>query len=175
MEEKLKNDGIVFKIEDNEIVERENFGHFEVLITKTGALFKTYTGFHVWTARYALGVDGKAGDMTLFSWLEALVHKKKEIVGHENEPYDGNSDITKGDMLESLKIVTEANLTASMSVFANEERAIKAAQSHIDWLKGYMEKLDSEMRKRAEEVDEKKEFEIIESAKIAEESMNLLK
>lgn len=174
MEKEIKSNEVVFNLESKDIVERENFGHYEIILTKKGALFKTYTGFHVWASRYVLGVDGKAGDMSLFSWLNALIRMKKEITGHEKEPYEGNSDITKEDMLESLKIITEANLTAPMTVFANEERAIKAAQSHIDWLKGYMEKLDSEMRKHAEEIDDKKEFETLESGKIIEEVANLL-
>lgn len=174
MKEEVKND-IVFKIEEADVVTRENFGPFEIIITKMGALFKTYTGYHVWATKYALGVDGKAGEMTLFSWLDALVRMKKEVSGHEEEPYNEGSDVSKGDMLNALKIVTEANLTAPMTIFAEEERAIKAAQSHIDWLNGYMVKLESEIKKKAEETDHKKEFEILESANIAEEVNSLIK
>lgn len=165
---------MVFELADKDIVERESFGHFEVLIAKQGALFKTYTGYHVWASKYAVGVDGKAGQMTLFSWLSALVRMKKDIAGHEEEPYGDDRKLTNGEVLETLMIVTEANMTAPMTVFADEERAIKAARSYIEWLTSYMKILDEEMAKKPEEPDEKMEFEALESARIIDNMKDLM-
>ena len=47
-----------FMIASGEVAERVHFGAFELIKTKRGIMFKTYTGFHVWTTPYATGLDG---------------------------------------------------------------------------------------------------------------------
>ena len=69
MAKKKKQQGFEFIIKESDVLERENFGSFEIVITKQGAIFKNYTGFRVFTTPYAVGLDGVAHETSLYAWL----------------------------------------------------------------------------------------------------------
>lgn len=54
MEKNKKQQGFEFIIKKSDVLERENFGSFEIVITKGYACFKNYTGFRVFTTPYAV-------------------------------------------------------------------------------------------------------------------------
>jgi hypothetical protein len=47
MAKNKKQQGFEFIIEEKDVLERENFSSFEIVITKGYACFKNYTGFRV--------------------------------------------------------------------------------------------------------------------------------
>lgn len=160
-----------FGIKESEIVERGDFGSFEVIKTKRGIMFKTYTGFHVWTTPYAVGTDGKAHKMSLYSWLEELLAFKLIAEGHEDELID-DTGVKKGDILEAMKITTEANLTRSMVVFTDRDYAIQEANRYMDWLKEQTDRLIKTMKEKPQEEDLKADAEFnakIENQEIIEQ------
>lgn len=69
MAKKKETKGFEFIIEEKDVLERENFGSFEIVITKGYACFKNYTGFRVFTTPYAVGLDGVAHETSLYAWL----------------------------------------------------------------------------------------------------------
>lgn len=153
--EKAQQVGDLFVIRNSEITEQENFGSFEVIKTKRGIMFKNYNGYHVWTTPYAVGTDGKAHETSLYSWLDELLKLKKAFVGRENEKIIEGSEATKGDLLESARIATEANLVRPMVVFTDRDYAYEEAQRYIDWMKEQMEALQKAAETPAPEEDEK--------------------
>jgi len=127
-----------FNIKSEEVTEREHCGSFEIIKTKRGIMFKTYTGYHVWTTPYAVGTDGKAHETSLYKCLNEFLQMAKSFKGHEDEELtelNGEKGITKGDLLETERIVIEANLTRPMAVFTDRDLAYKEAANYIDWLK----------------------------------------
>lgn len=166
-----KNNSYEFKITSGEVTERVHFGAFELIKTKRGIMFKTYTGFHVWTTPYAMGLDGKAHPKSLYAWLDNLIEAKKTYEGHEKEPF-GDSGHTKGDILESMVVLTETNMIAPLTAFINEDRATKLALEYIEWLKKQQEKLAEAMSAPVEDEDMEKDFEQGEKAKILGEALD---
>lgn len=130
-----------------ELVAREHFGSFAIVVTSRGALFETYTGYHVWTTPFVTDRDGVVRKKSLYSWLMDLVEYRRGCVGHEDEPLDGvaagddGKVLTKGEMLEHLKVVTAANLMQPVSVFTDVDRAVVAALDYEKWLTGCYQKL----------------------------------
>lgn len=168
----------IFDIKSSEILEQENFGSFEVIKTKRGIMFKTYTGYHVWTTPYAVGTDGKAHETSLYKCLDELLQTNKLFKGHEDEELtelNGEKGITKGDLLNTEKIVVEANLTRPMTVFTNRDYAYTEAAKHIDWLKEQMELLQKTAEKTPPEDDEKANAEYNASVEAAETMQEMLK
>ena len=157
-----------FRIEEGEVLRRVGFGSFEVIKTKRGIMFKTYTGFHIWTTPYAMGVDGKAQPKNLYAWLDNLIEFKEAVSGHEDESF-GDSGQSKGDVLEALKILTEANLVMPVTAFVDEGRAQEAALSYMRWLKDMQDGLREAMSSPLPEEDVKADFEGAERYKLAED------
>lgn len=153
--EKAQQTGDLFVIRNSEITEQENFGSFEVIKTKRGIMFKNYNGYHVWTTPYAVGTDGKAHETSLYSWLNELLKLKKAFAGHEEEKIIEDSEATKGDLLESARIATEANLIRPMVVFIDRDYAYQEAKRYIDWMKEQMEALQKAAETPAPGEDEK--------------------
>ena len=79
MAKNKKQQGFEFIIKESDVLERENFGSFEIVITKGYACFKNYTGFQVFTTPYAVGLDGVAHETSLYAWLKYMVDFKKSI------------------------------------------------------------------------------------------------
>lgn len=164
----------IFDIKPSEILEQENFGSFEVVKTKRGIMFKTYTGYHVWTTPYAVGTDGKAHETSLYRWLDELLAIQGSYAGHESEKLNEEQDVTKGDVIDTYRIVTMANLTRPMAVFTDRDYAMQEAQRYMDWLKSQMEILGN-AEPPAPEDDEKANAEYNASVEAAETMQEMLK
>jgi hypothetical protein len=153
------------------IKERCDFTTFEIIITTRRAIYKNHVGYMVSTTPYAVASDGKAHEASLYAWLINLVNTQKAFRGHEKEQYL-DSDITKGEILLTDKIITEANLTKPMAVFTNLDYATKAASEYIQWLNEQQKKLEDTMSEKAPEEDAKIDAEekaIIENRKTVSE------
>lgn len=137
--------GEPYEMHFGDLVERVHFGAFAVLMTTRGALFETYTGYHVWTTPYSAGIGGETREKSLYAWLRNLVDFKKMAEGHEREPLPasagGDGKMTKGEVLDTMKMMTEANLTRPMVIFTSADKATEAAVEHVKWLKEMAEKL----------------------------------
>ncbi len=132
-----------FSVKKEYILDRADFGSFEVVLTKCGAMFRNYTGFHVWVSPYSVGWDGVAHENSLYGWLVNLVKMKEEFSGNEDEAFCGNPSLTNGDILYSSKIITEANLSRPMAVFVDLNEAANSAIGYMEWL----EKMQGELKK----------------------------
>lgn len=162
-----------FKISSSQVTERVHFGGFELIRTKSGIMFKTYTGFHIWVTPYAMGLDGKAHPKSLYAWLDNLIDVKKAYDGHEGEPFDENGR-TKGEILEAMVIMTQSNLMAPLTSFIDEERATKFSLEYMEWLAKMQARLEESMAAPVREEDPKEEFEQGEKAKILDEAIDAL-
>ena len=87
MAKKKETKGFEFIIKESDVLERENFGSFEIVVFKQGICFKNYTGYKVFTTPYAVGLDGVAHETSLYAWLRYMVDFKKSIKGKENEMF----------------------------------------------------------------------------------------
>lgn len=149
-----------------ELREKVHFGSFAVVVTSRGALFETYTGYHVWTTPFVTGRDGDVRQKTLYGWLMNLIEFRRQCEGHEGEPMaDIPADeeghvVTNGEMLEHLKVVTEANLMQPVVIFGDANRAIEAAVDYEKWLTGCYERL-VEASARVEDVSDMDEMRAI--------------
>ena len=140
-----RENGEPYEMHFGDLVEKVHFGAFAVVMTTRGALFETYTGYHVWTTPYSSGIGGETREKSLYAWLRNLVDFKKMAEGHEREPFPrsdgGDGEMTKGDVLETMKVMTEANLTRPMVIFTSADRAMEAAVEHVKWLREMADKL----------------------------------
>lgn len=157
-----------FDILPSDVIKRENFGGFELIKTKKGIMFKNYTGYHVWTTQYAVGIDGKAHEYSLYAALDELFELKKLA---EKKPkglvVEG---VTNKDIYESKCIVVQANLTKPVTVFTDVQLAIKSAKEYMDWLNSKQKDLAESMSNLKEE-DEKANAEF----KAKQENMEVVK
>lgn len=169
MAKKKETKGFEFIIEEEDVLEREGFGAFEIVLLRTGAMFKNYTGFRVFTTPYAVGIDGKAHETSLYAWLKYMVEFKKSIKGKENEKFAG-TDVTNQDMLDGLKITTEANLIKPQVVFTDMEEAQREAMHYQEWFTKQMQGLQEAMGTIPPEEDVKANAEFEQKAVIADEA-----
>jgi len=142
-----------FIIPTEDVVWREVFDRFEIVKTKRGMLFKTYTGYSVFVTRYAVGVDGEAHDTSLYGWLEEAVALHRMYRGHEDEPLSDGAAETKGDLLSAVRITTEANLLYPYTVFTDRDLAMRKAGEYMEWLGRKMKELDDSMSAPSQEED----------------------
>lgn len=141
-----------FCIREKDVLRRANFGSFEIIKAKSGMMFKTYTGFHVWTTPYAVGLDGKARPKNLYAWLDNLLNFSDEVAGHEKENF-GDSGLTIGDIFDAMKTLTEANLIAPVTAFVDEGRAQEKAMEYMSWLYDMQTALGKTMSEQPPEDD----------------------
>lgn len=167
MAKNKKQQGFEFIIKESDVLERENFGSFEIVITKQGAIFKNYTGFRVFTTPYAVGLDGVAHETSLYAWLKYVVDFKKSIKGKENEMF-GETTSTNREFLDGMKVITEANLIKPMAVFTDIEEAQKEAENYMKWLESQMKDLDKVINTTLPEEDFKANAEFEQRAIMAE-------
>lgn len=153
MENKENVKKFEFIIEESDVLEKENFGSFEIVLTKQGAIWKNFSGYRVFTTPYAVGVvDGKAKETSLYSWLKFVVDFKKSINGKENEIFS-EAGVTNQDFLDGLKITTEANLIKPQVIFTDVEEAQREAQHYLDWFTKKMQELRDTMASTPPEDD----------------------
>lgn len=169
MAKNKKQQGFEFIIKESDVLERENFGSFEIIIMKGYACFKNYTGFRVFTTPYAVGLDGVAHETSLYAWLKYMVDFKKSIKGKEDEMF-GETGSTNRDFLGGMKVVTEANLVKPMAVFTDINEAQKEAENYLKWMEQQMKDLDKAMNTTPPEEDLKANAEFEQKAIMAEEA-----
>lgn len=168
-----KQQGFEFIIKESDVLERENFGSFEIIITKGYACFKNYTGFRVFTTSYAVGLDGVAHETSLYAWLKYMVDFKKSIKDKENEMF-GKTTSTNKEFLDGMKVLTEANLIKPMAVFTDINEAQKEAENYIKWMEGQMKDLNKAMNTTPPEEDLKANAEFEQKVIMAEEAKEVL-
>ena len=143
---------IEFQILPSDITQRDSFYGFELIKTKKGIMFKNYTGYHVWTSKYSVGVDGKAHEYSLYSALNKLFELKELCNNNPDEVV--TEGVTNKDIYESECIVIQANLTTPMTVFTDPSMALDSAKKYLEWLKEKQNELSESMGHLKEE-DEK--------------------
>lgn len=160
--------GYTFSISAEDVLRRVDFGTFEVILTKRGAMFKTYTGYHIWCTPYVSDTKGTSAYKNLYSYLVNLVAQKDECdaKGEELVRYTDTeelSDITYNDYLALQKNIAEVNLLKPLTVFVDHEYAYREAKEYYRWLTEAMETLasSSEEYKASEEDNERIEQEEI--------------
>lgn len=180
-----------FSVTDADIVERAAFGRFEVIKAKHGIMYKNYTGYHVWTTPYVVDENGRAQEKSLYAWLDNLLQFKANASGREGEYYDwgipedarpgGDNSlppaVTYGDMLDTMSLMTEANIEHPTTVFTDENYAAQFAIKRMAWMREQMERLQEAMKtpvKEETEDDIKRNFEDAERERIMRESLDIL-
>lgn len=131
-------------LDRKKVKEVADFGGFYVVLLKDEAIFRTHAGFEIRCKAWIRNMDGTVADTSLCAWLTNLVAMKNEIKGKENEIFP-ETDVTNQDMLDSMVIMTEANLTYPMAAFTDSDRAAKFATEHLDWLRKKSEELEAAM------------------------------
>lgn len=169
MAKKKETKGFEFIIKESDVLERENFGSFEIVVFKQGICFKNYTGYKVFTTPYAVELDGVAHETSLYAWLRYMVDFKKSIKGKENEMF-GETTSTNKEFLDGMKVLTEANLIKPMTVFTDINDAQKEAENYMKWMEGQMKDLNKAMNTTPPEEDLKANAEFEQKAIIAEEA-----
>ena len=172
MAENKEIKGFEFIIEEKDVLARENFGSFEIMVCKTGCIFKNYTGYRVFTTPYAVGVDGVAHETSLYAWLKYMVDFKKSIKGKENEMF-GETTSTNKEFLDGMKVLTETNLVKPMIVFTDINEAQKEAENYMKWMEGQMKDLNKAMNTTPPEEDLKANAEFEQKAIMAEEAKEM--
>lgn len=169
MAKKKETKGFEFIIKESDVLERENFGSFEIVVFKQGICFKNHTGYKVFTTPYAVGLDGVAHETSLHAWLRYMVDFKKSIKGKENEMF-GETTSTNKEFLDGMKVLTEANLIRPMTVFTDINDAQKEAENYMKWMEGRMKDLNKAMNATPSEEDLKANAEFEQKAIMAEEA-----
>lgn len=145
------NKGREFSLQSKDIVEVADFGSFEVVATKSGVMFKTHTGFHVWCTPYVLDLEGKAHENNLYAWLTNLIEAKKSFSGEHQDEIIEDAAVSKGEMLDVMKIITEANMTHPITAFVDIDSATKFANERIEWLGKMQSKLSDALSAEVKE------------------------
>lgn len=135
---------VISGLDKKKVKEVADFGGFYVVLLKDEAIFRTHAGFEIRCKAWIRNMDGTVADTSLYAWLTNLVAMKNEIKGKENEIFP-ETDVTNQDMLDSMVIMTEANLTYPMAAFTDSDRAAKFATEHLDWLRKKSEELEAAM------------------------------
>lgn len=135
-----------FVIREKDVIERVDFGAFEVIKTSSGIMWKNYNGYHVFTKKYSTDNMGKAIEGSLYAWLDNLIETHKAFDGLMDEQFDGQTHddgtpLTNREIYDMDRIVTEANLTKPLTIFTDLNEAIVAANEYISWLRERQEEL----------------------------------
>lgn len=166
----------VIDLKEKDIVERQSFGHFEIIRFKTGIMFKEW-GYYLFTTPYAVDETGNAQEKNLYRWLTNLLEFSTSIKGREQEKFDENMDATNEDVLYGMIIMTEANLEHPITSFVDEDRASDFAVKRMEWLNTMMLQLQDSMNAPVgDETEEEVKSNIIdiEKARLLQESLNIL-
>ena len=158
-------------IDKKKVVCVEDFGRFIVVLLKDEAIFHTHIGMEIRCKRWVTNLEGKANDASLFTWLANLVDMKREAKGKENLNFP-ETDTTYADMLDSMIIMTEANLCHPVTAFVDMDEAVKFANERLSWLLAKSKELEGAIDAAVEEESEedlKKIFEDGQKAIIAEQ------
>lgn len=164
-------------IDRKKVVCVEDFGRFIVVLLKDEAIFHTHIGLEVRCKRWITNLEGKANDASLFMWLTNLVDMKHETKGKENLKFP-KTDTTYADILDSMIIMTEANLCHPATAFVDMDEAVKFANERLNWLLAKSKELENAINTAVEEESDeelKKNFENEQKAIIMEQVAKELK
>lgn len=101
---------------------------------------------------------------------------KNEVKGKENDIFP-ETDVTYQDMLDSMVIITEANITHPITAFTDADDAAKFAKNKMDYICRMQKELETVMNTPvSEETEEdlKKNFEHGQQAILAEQAAEAL-
>lgn len=164
-------------VDNSKVVEVADFGHFNIVLLKDGAIFHTYIGYEVRCKAWCLDYDGKAQETNLYAWLRNLCEMQKMAKDHAQELFP-ETDVTYQDMLDSMIVTTEANMTHPITAFVDMNAATKFATERLQFLKEMTEKLSAAMSAEVKDEtadDLKMNFEHGEQAVLAETASEMLK
>ena len=165
--------GTIAGLNKSDVKKVGNFGHFIVVITKDTSIYHSFAGYEVRAKAWVLGADGNAGETSLFGWLSNLVDMQKEVKGKESEPYPETDGSTYQDVLDTMVIITEANISHPMTAFTDADEAGRFASRRLDWLMAQSKQLEeSASAPPADETEEdlKKNFEHGQKAVVLEQA-----
>lgn len=138
----------------NDIVKQADFGSFKITRTRDCIAYTNHVGYSVITKPYTTTPLGQATKLSLYGWLNYALEMKEYLVEHKDED-SGVGNLTNGQWLEQIKIITESNITRPCVVFTDANYAMKAAQEHMDWLDEKLKQLRAAMTQTPPEEDEK--------------------
>ncbi len=145
---------VVKPIVAKDIVKQADFGTFKITKTKESIAYTNYVGYVVITKPYTTTPEGNATELSLYAWLNYILDIKEHLDAHKDEPFE-DLGVTCGDWLETLKFVTEANITKPCVVFTDSNYAMQEADRHIKWLNEKSKQLMEAMSAPVPEEDEK--------------------
>lgn len=160
---------VVMPISEKDIEKEADFGTFKITRTKECIAYTNYVGYAVITKPYTTTPEGKANELSLYSWLNYALENKEWLEAHR---YEENTDVsmTNGEWLDMIKTITEANVTKPCVVFTDADYACDEAIKHTEWLKEKTEELKDVMFSTPPEEDTKANEEEFGRA-IAEENL----
>lgn len=152
--ENNKTGYVVKPIAEKDIEKQADFGTFVIARTKDRIAYTNHVGYTVITKPYTTTPEGEATELSLYVWLNYVLEMKEYLDKHKDEQYE-DLGVTCAEWLETLKIVTEANITRPCVVFTDSEYAMLEADRHIKWLGEKSQQLMKAMSDPAPEEDEK--------------------
>ena len=156
-------------------IEKEaDFGTFKITRTRECIAYTNYIGYSVITKPYTTTPEGKATELSLYAWLNYALEQKEYLEQHKDEK-QADLDLTNGEWLEQIKIITEANITKPCVVFTDINVACDEAAKHIQWLNEKAKQLQQAMTTPPPEEDEKANAEEFGRAIADENLVSLLK
>lgn len=164
---------VVKPILAKDIQKQADFGTFKITKTRECIAYTNYVGYTVITKPYTTTPEGKATELSIYAWLNYVLDIKEYLDTHKDESFE-NLGVTCGEWLETLKIVTEANITKPCVVFTDSNYAMDEANRHIKWLDEKSKQLMEAMSAPVSEEDEKANAEEFGRAIDAENAASIL-
>lgn len=149
---------VVKPIAVKDIVKQADFGTFKITKTRECIAYTNYVGYAVITKPYTTTPEGNSTELSLYAWLNYVLESKEHLEAHKEEQYE-DLGITCGDWLETIKVVTEANITKPCVVFTDSNYAMQEADKQIKWLNEKSKQLMEAMSSPLPEEDEKENAE----------------
>ena len=146
---------VVKPIAVKDIEKQADFGTFKITRTRDCIAYTNYVGYSVITKPYTTTPLGQATKLSLYGWLNYALEMKEYLVEHKDED-SGVGNLTNGQWLEQIKIITESNITRPCIVFTDANYAMETAQKHLNWLEEKTKQLKAAIGQTPPEEDEKK-------------------
>lgn len=146
---------VVKPIAVKDIEKQADFGTFKITRTRECIAYTNYVGYSVITKPYTTTPEGQATKLSLYEWLNYALEMQEYLTEHKDEK-NPDLDMTNGEWLEQVKVITEANLTKPCVVFTDADYATEEALNHIKWLNEKTKQLQAAMTQTPPEEDEKK-------------------
>lgn len=141
--------GLIQGIDRSKVEKVQDFGRFLVVLLNDCAVYHSYTGFEIRCNAWCKGMASEAKQASLYEWLVNLVGMKEACVKHGKENYP-ETGMSYSDLLDTMIIMTEANLTHPITAFTDVDAAAKFANDYIKWLGEKMKELGETIDKEAE-------------------------